>query len=93
MWISKLGGSEKLKKVEDFLKELGIIVFEEDIDNQDYDLRDYIVDSLTFIDFIVKIEDYYQISLPMEALNYEILSSVNGFYNMIEDLIEKSKKK
>ena len=82
-----------MKNIEDFLKELGIIVFEDDLGNEDYDLRDYIVDSLTFIDFIVKIEDYYHISLPMEALNFDILASAKGFYNMIEDLIAKSKNK
>lgn len=80
-----------MKSIEDFLKELGILVFEEDLNNNDYDLRDYIVDSLMFIDFIVKIEDYYQISLPIEALNFDILVSVKGFYSMIGELVTNSK--
>lgn len=74
------------KCVFDFLAEIGIIVFENE---GDVDLRDYVIESLDFIQLIVAIEDYYNIEFPEEMLRYDILSSSISLENVVTSLIEK----
>lgn len=51
--------------------------------NEDFDLREYLFDSLTFISFMIEIENLLGISLPDEVLNFELLASFNGFVELI----------
>jgi len=53
----------------------------------DIDLREYVSDSLGFINLIICIEEEFCIELPDEALQYNKLSSINGFSNYLETII------
>lgn len=50
------------------LEEIGYIVFEKD--QEDFNISDYIADSMQFVQFILKIEEYYNIELS--AINEQI---------------------
>ncbi len=54
---------------------------------EDLDLREYIIDSIGFMSFIVELENRLGIYFPDERLDFEVLSSLNGFTEMIEDLM------
>lgn len=54
----------------------------------DIDLREYNIDSISFISFVVNVEEAFGISIPDEALLIDTLSSLNGFINMVDALIE-----
>ena len=63
---------------------MGILVPD---DNNDIDLSEYIIDSLQFISFIVEIENKFGIEIPDELLNIENLKSLNGFSQLIENIL------
>lgn len=65
----------------ELLESMGFIIFEKD--TTDIDIRDYIADSLQFMDFIVRIEEEFTVNLPDDFLGYDILSSCRGFVNML----------
>lgn len=54
---------------------------------EDLDLREYIIDSIGFMSFIVELENRLGIYFPDERLDFEVLSSLNEFTEMIEDLM------
>jgi len=64
--------------------DMGILVPD---DNNDIDLSEYIIDSLQFISFIVEIENKFGIEIPDELLNIENLKSLNGFSQLIENIL------
>lgn len=64
------------------LNESGIYI-DECEKNKDIDLREYLVDSLQYVNFIIEMEAYLGYELPDEVLAYESLASINGFANMI----------
>ncbi len=66
------------------LCDMGILVPD---DNNDIDLSEYIIDSLQFISFIVEIENKFGIEIPDELLNIENLKSLNGFSQLIENIL------
>ena len=55
--------------------------------NDDIDLHDYIADSMQYVYFIVELEKKLGIELPDEVLLYDNLTSLNGFSNFIEKLL------
>lgn len=52
----------------------------------DFDLREYIVDSLEFVSFIMEIEQHFKIEIPSELLIYDNIKSTVGFANMISEM-------
>jgi len=63
------------------LESSGVLV---DLDeNDDIDLMEYGFDSMSFISFIVEVEDALKINLPDDFLLVDILRSLNGFVNLI----------
>ncbi|MCR5020533.1 acyl carrier protein [Ruminococcus sp.] len=56
--------------------------------NEDLDLREYIIDSIGFMSFIIELEEVLGIYFPDELLDFNVLSSLNGFTAIIEDLIQ-----
>ena len=75
--------AEIIKKyIFEILDEAGIFVDLCDFE-KDLDLREYIVDSLQYVYFIVELENRLGIELPDEILLYENLTSINGFANMV----------
>lgn len=51
---------------------------------EDVNLMDYVVDSITFISFIVELENMLGFDISDEFLDFEKLNSFNGFVAMIE---------
>ena len=63
------------------LEDMGFFVLDQE---QDFDIRDYISDSIQFMDFIVRIEDKLQIELSEDFLDYDLLLSSVALANKIE---------
>lgn len=53
---------------------------------EDFELLEYITDSLQFISFVVELEEVLNIEFPDELLSGEILHSRNGFATMLESI-------
>ena len=68
------------------LNTVGILI---DPTADDVNLNDYDVDSISFISFIVEIEKEFDIEIPDGYLYIEILQSLNGFINLVEQLVDK----
>jgi acyl carrier protein len=68
------------------LENVGVIIDETE---DDVDLLSMAIDSVSFIAFIVSLEDRLNICFPDDSLSMEILSSLNGFVNLIYKLIQK----
>lgn len=71
----------------EILNEMGI--FCNDNSEDDIDLRDYIVDSILFVGFIVEIETKLGVELNDIFLSYDNLQSMNGFIKMLEEFVNK----
>lgn len=76
---------ETKKRLIQLLDANGIFVDSES--NDDIDLREYIIDSIQFISFIVEIEKEFDIEFPDEALQFENIASLNGFANIIDSIV------
>lgn len=50
----------------------------------DINLQEYIIDSFGFINFIVCVEEIFNIEIPDEYLSFETIQSMNGFIELIE---------
>ncbi len=74
------------KLILDFFEENGVYIGEVN-ENDDIDLHDYIADSMQYVYFIVELEKKLGIELPDEVLLYDNLTSLNGFSNFIEKLL------
>lgn len=70
-----------------FFEENGVCI---DINSStgDVDLREYLIDSMQYIYFLVELERILNTELPDEVLLYENLSSLNGFANRIAAIID-----
>ena len=67
--------------------DIGILFSFMDADTDDIDLTEYIEDSVQFVQFIVALEDNLNIEIPDALLNFELLTSWNGFKSMLEDIL------
>jgi acyl carrier protein len=77
------------EKIIDTLVASGIY-FDRGNEEADVDLREYITDSLQFINFIVELEKELDIEFPDEALVYDNLASLNGFNIIVESIQDGS---
>ena len=77
-------------KIKDILIEemenLGIII---GASAEDIDLLNKGIDSITFISFIVSIEERLNIEIPDEYLRIEALNSFNGFSHLVYSLVNE----
>lgn len=71
----------------DILDKSGIYIDSTEI-NQDLDLREYLLDSLQYVCFIVELEERLSVELDDEVLIFDNLSSINGFINLIMNMIQ-----
>lgn len=69
---------------------LGYVIFDDAQD--DFPIADYIPDSLTFISFIIFIEEGIGLQLSDDFLDYDILSSAKGFAEKLSYFIETRDK-
>ena len=65
------------------------IYIEPDDTGEDIDLREYLVDSIQYVYFIVELEERLGVELPDEILIYDNLASLNGFVNMVAQFCEE----
>ena len=73
------------ERIEGCLNTVGILI---DPTSDDVNLNDYDVDSISFISFIVEVEKEFDIEIPDGYLYVEILQSLNGFVNLVEQLVD-----
>lgn len=76
------------KQIFEIFDENGIYIAESEM-QEDIDLREYLVDSIQFVYFIVELEERLGVELPDEILIYDNLSSLNGFINMVAGFCEE----
>lgn len=76
------------EKVIECLSNVGILI---DDQQEDVNVNEYDIDSITFISFIVEIENEFGIVIPDGYLYAEILQSLNGFVSFLDQLIENLK--
>ena len=69
---------------------IGIIPYN-DIEN--FLLKDFIEDSITFISLIVELEQKFEIEIPDEYLIFDALKTFDDVVNMIECIITLESKK
>lgn len=74
--------NEKKKMMYEVLTELGIECSPGD--DEDLNLQEFIEDSFSFINFIVSIEEKFDVEIPDEYLSYETIQSMNGLLELIE---------
>ena len=76
---------EVQKKILQVLDNMGILIEDEDVYNEDgtetkdFDLTEYILDSLQFITFLIDLEQCFQLEMPEDMLLYDNLQSFGGF--------------
>ena len=81
---------ELYNKICEVLNESGIMI---ELGEDDYDLREYILDSLQFITFIVSLEQTLEIEIGDELLQYDEMASLNNFcYRIYETINERCTK-
>lgn len=64
----------------------GILLFGDE--QEDFTISEYISDSLSFIQFIIAIEEEIERDLPDDFLNFEMLASAKGFAEKLDSYIE-----
>jgi acyl carrier protein len=79
--------AEVREKLLGILEESGLYIDRESPE-EDLDLREYIVDSVQFMGFIVEIENQFDIEIPDEVLAYDNLASLNGLTSVIESIAD-----
>jgi len=72
------------------LEEIGICVDKEA--TRDENINDYSVDSLSFMSFIISVEERLDIIIPDGYFYVDLLKSLNGFVDFLETLIEERNK-
>lgn len=71
------------------LDEMGYIIFDDD---DDFNISEYIIDSMQFINFIIKLENKLELELPDDFLVYDMLNSAKGLSNKVFAFISSNKK-
>lgn len=67
------------------LEESGILISVDGM--EDINLAEYEMDSLTFVNFIVTLEEELGIAIPDQYLNVDVLQSLEGFTVLLEQLV------
>ena len=75
----------------EILEDMGYLVFEKNED--DFNITDYIIDSMQFVDFIVRIENKLSIELSDDFLIYDLLLSAKGWANKLVSFYEETYNK
>lgn len=81
----KMEIGEVRKTLLSIFEELGIIIEEE----EDFDIQDYIIDSLVYMSLIVSIEQRFAIEIPDEFLLLSRMNSFNAYCDSLYVLINE----
>lgn len=63
-------------------EKLGVVIFNDE--KEDFSISDYIIDSISFIQFIISIEEAIGHELSDDFLDLEILRSAKGFVEKLD---------
>ena len=75
------------EKVVECMNYLGIVNFEDDIN---FNVGDYITDSIMFVSFIIELEQMFNIEIPDEYLVVDRLQTFDDICHMVELITEKN---
>lgn len=87
---------EVQRNIIQILDNMGILIEDEDVYNlgntefKDFDLTEYILDSLQFITFLVDLEQCFKLEMPEDMLLYENLRSFCGFSRRLLTALNES---
>ena len=56
---------------------------------EDFDLREYLTDSIQFISYILALEDVFHCEIPDHLLVYEKMSSFQAYCRSIEEFLNE----
>ena len=70
------------------LVKVGVII---DESVADPDISEYGIDSISYVTFIIELEDVLGVELPESVFNYDVLRSLNGFVNLIDGIVSDDK--
>lgn len=73
---------------EDFLKDLQVIL-EKKIGryvNQEEKIADLELDSIQFVEFIIQIENHFEIEFPIEKMDLSLIGNLSEFASLVEEL-------
>ena len=73
------------EKVIECMRNIGIYMDEED----DFELQDYIDDSVSFITFIVELEQQFAIEIPDSYLTMDSMSTLSDICNFIKAVLDE----
>lgn len=68
---------------------IGIIL--ENDDDKDFDLSEYIFDSITYINFLYQIEEYFSLELNDEMFLVNSMNSFNNYCQLIQQALKNQK--
>ena len=66
------------------LENVGVFISDEN--PEDVHLTEYNLDSITFISFIVELENTFDVEIPGQYISYDFLSSLNSIVDVMESL-------
>lgn len=75
----------------DCLENMGVIIDINALDKEDINLIEYGLESLAFISFVVDLEERLNIVIPDEYLRFDVLQSLNGFINLVMQVVDDIK--
>lgn len=52
----------------------------------DCDLRQYGLNSLTFVKIVIEIEDYFEIEFPYDSMSVEEVCTINDLCNIVNEI-------
>lgn len=82
-----MGIGEVRQTLLSILEELGIIIEEE----EDFDIQEYIIDSLVYMSLIVSMEQRFGIEMPDDFLLLSRMNSFNAYCDSLYVLINEEK--
>lgn len=82
----------EILKIKMILEDIGIEINIDEKNCEDIDLTEYIEDSMKFMEFMMNVEEEFEIDIPDECMSLEAIKSLNGFLNIIISCKEEQKK-
>ncbi|MCQ5338128.1 phosphopantetheine-binding protein [Eubacterium ventriosum] len=82
----------EILKIKMILEDIGIEINIDEKNCEDIDLTEYIEDSMEFMEFMMNVEEEFEIDIPDECMSLEAIKSLNGFLNIIISCKEEQKK-
>ena len=68
-----------------FTEKFGLFIFTDE--ENDFDMSDYIPDSISFIQFVLFVEEEIGMELTEYFLNFELLKSAKGFLEKLNSFL------